>query len=88
VPVDAELELELELELEPEAELLLDPPESPDDDGRLLLYPSLYQPPPLRWNAVADTRRSSTPPQASHCSLGGSEKRSMCSSSAPQRAHR
>lgn len=60
-----------------------DASDEPDESALLLAYPSLYQPPPLRWNAAADRSFSSFPPQVSHFFIGGSEKRWMCSSSAP-----
>jgi hypothetical protein len=88
VPEEFELLLELAAaELEPAESPVLAPAESDlgaaSPPALLLEYRSLYQPPPLRWNAAAVICFASDPPQASHDSRGGSLTFWRCSSWAP-----
>ena len=64
----------------PEAELPAASDVPLDSPGLALAYRSLYQPPPLRWNAAAVSCLASAPPQELQISTGGSLNFWRCSS--------
>jgi len=58
-----------------------DPADDEPVPGLADAYRSLYQPPPLSWNAVREISRSSDPPHASQTVLGSSLMRCWYSNS-------